>query len=130
MMGHVVQGAPLNANVMHSMTYKKKGCFRLFESSLSVEAAGIEPASRDASTLASTCVVGLLRPPEGNPFAHCGAVRQAPQFANPNQFLARRVSSRTTWRSRIATGFQATLAIPISPGYLFLGGQLKIFISN
>ena len=62
---------------------------------LKMEAAGIEPASRDASTLASTCVVGLLRLPEGNPFAHCGAARQAPPLANSNHFLARRVSSRT-----------------------------------
>ena len=94
-----------------------------------MEAAGIEPASRDASTVASTCVVEPFVSPK-KPFAHRGAARQAPWLANSNRFLTRRVSSKTAWRSRIVTDFQATLAIPISPGYLFLGGQCETFICN
>ena len=63
-----------------------------------MEAAGIEPASRDASTSASTCVVELFKPPSflGDRFAHSGAARQAPPLASSNLYLIHRVSSRTT----------------------------------
>ena len=101
----------------------EKGHLRILKWPFEMEAAGIEPASRDASTTASTCVVELFWSPEGNHFAYRGAARQAPPLANSNRFLTHRVSSRTVWRSRIVTDFQATLAIPISPGCLFLGGQ-------
>lgn len=58
-----------------------------------MEAEGIEPSSRDASTMASTCVVELFW--AETLFAHRGAARQAPPLASSNQNLTRRVSSRT-----------------------------------
>jgi len=68
--------------------------------------------------------------PERNSSLTTALPDKHPPLANSNQFLTRRVSSRTAGDPEFLTDFQATLAIPISPGCLFLGGQCEIFICN
>ena len=88
-----------------------------------VEAAGIEPASRDASTSASTCVVELFTLPRRKLFhspRRCptgSADRYLESGFNPVRL------EKDIGRSRIVTDIRATLAIPLSPGCLFLGCQ-------
>ena len=84
-----------------------------------MEAAGIEPASRETSTDTSTmCSLafwddGLTR---HRNFARHRAAWHARRLANSNQFLGRRVSSRTSAQPTLRRNFAATWATPTSSG--------------
>ena len=93
-----------------------------------MEAAGIEPASRDASTIASTCVVEQFCSEERVSLA-------AALFDAPRDSLARIMFNSPRLeqdgeRSGIATGSRVTPAASLSQGYLFLGSHCEIFICN
>lgn len=94
-----------------------------------MEAAGIEPASRDISMRASTCVANYLN-------LTCSvAYQQGYRSSQPGAFFSPSRARHGEERSRIATGFQASLANPFSQGNLFklpvedLHLQLKVVVS-
>ena len=78
-----------------------------------MEAAGIEPASRDVSGQASTCVVGYLG------FAPADAIRQAAVGASRRQGLGPSVADATRAEPELAADFQASPAKALSRGYRF-----------
>ena len=63
----------------YSHLLKKKGQFAISRKLALVEAAGIEPASRDVSEQTSTCVFGQLKSHEDTPG------RQGVAFTSPEQ---------------------------------------------
>jgi len=89
-----------------------------------VEAAGIEPASRDPSTTASTCVVDNLD------FADAGSYRQDPASTSRKRFLGVSVLDMTDDDSELVTSFQGSPKKPISQGCLLLGGHCEVTFSN
>ena len=78
-----------------------------------VEAAGIEPASRDISTMASTCVVDYLS------FARCTVHRQTEQPTRRERFLTVNVLDVLHSDLELVTSIQGSPAKPISRGYRF-----------
>ena len=85
-----------------------------------MEAAGIEPASRDPSVFASTCVVGCLCLDRLTPAdtGHGGLVE--------NESLAVGVLDVTDGEPDLATGFWASPAKARSRGYRWLGSQDEV----
>ncbi len=84
-----------------------------------MEAAGIEPASRDVSIKASTCVVGDLD------FTQTAEHRHPEVFAISKLYLATSVSNVTRCDLELVTSIQGSPAKPISWGFLFLGSQCE-----
>ena len=80
----------------------------------SVEAAGIEPASRDISTIASTCVVDYLR------FVRCTVHRQTEHLTRRERVLTVNVLDVLHSDLELVTSIQGSPAKPISRGYRFL----------
>jgi hypothetical protein len=102
------------------MTKKGTGWLRCRK----VEAAGIEPASRDISMPASTCVVVYL-----------SLVRESPSdrlLDGPagNIFLAVSVLGMTDGEPDLATNFWDSPTKARSRGYLSLGGQYEVFLGK
>jgi len=91
---------------------------------IKVEAAGIEPASRDASMQASTCVVDyLIFAANGSNRRDLPATRRKPLFN-----LAR--VRMTPSGPELATDFWTSPAKLRSQGYLYLGGHCEVFLSK
>jgi len=90
-----------------------------------LEAAGIEPASRDIAVPASTCLVGLLgvslvQPPtDGVPEALVG-----------NGSLILDVPDVTQDEPELSAGVRASPAKALSRGYLSLGSQREIALGS
>ena len=78
-----------------------------------VEAAGFEPASRDISTMASTCVVDYLS------FARSTVHRQTEHPARRERFLTVNVLDVLHSDLELVTSIQGSPAKPISRGYRF-----------
>ena len=89
-----------------------------------MEAAGIEPASRDISMQASTCVVGYLRF-AAKPPTDTGLSRLV-----GNSCLVAGVPDVTRDESGIAAGFRTSPAKVLSRGNLLLGSQCEISLGN
>ncbi len=90
-----------------------------------MEAAGIEPASRDSSTGASTCVAGLFKfNPEG-PESDNGSSQTVRR-----QNLIPRVSGVTGNDPKLTSGYFISSAKNRNRGRLFLGGHGQIFVGN
>ena len=88
-----------------------------------VEAAGIEPASRDISTLASTCVVDYLG------FAGSAVCRPTSEQTSRKRNLATAVPDMGGCDPDLATDFQTSLAKLINPGCVLLRSQCKTVVS-
>ncbi len=82
-----------------------------------MEAAGIEPASRDASTIASTCVVGLFQFLEET-FSLATALPDRLRRSLVRILFNSPRLEQDGERSGIVTDIRATPAAPLSPGYL------------
>ncbi len=80
-----------------------------------MEAAGIEPASRDASTTASTCVVGLFQLLEET-FSLATALPDRLRRSLARILFNSPRLEQDGERFRIVTDSRATLTIPLSPG--------------
>ena len=80
---------------------------------LCMEAAGFEPASRDISTMASTCVVDYLI------FARCTVHRQTEHPTRRERFLTVNVLDVLHSDLELVTSIQGSPAKPISRGYRF-----------
>ena len=78
-----------------------------------MEAAGIEPASRDISTMASTCVVDYLS------FTGCPVNRQTEPSARGERVLTVNVLDMFHSDLELVTSIQGSPAKPISRGYRF-----------
>ena len=78
--------------------------------SAEVEAAGIEPASREVSIVTSTCVVDCLN------FARSTVNRQTENRTRRKLYLTTRVSDVTCGDPELTTDFQASLAKALNPG--------------
>ena len=78
-----------------------------------VEAAGIEPASRDISTMASTCVVDYLS------FTGSPVNRQTEYPARREPFLTVKGLDMNHSDLELVTSIQGSPAKPISQGYRF-----------
>ena len=89
-----------------------------------MEAAGIEPASRGVFTNASTCVADYLS------FASVITNRQVLNATIPELCLALTVLGLNQSEPNLATNFWLSSAKNRSRGYLSLGGQLEITLSN
>ena len=79
-----------------------------------MEAAGIEPASRDISTMASTCVADYLF------FANLAANRQAEKLTSQKLCLTANVFDVLCSDLELVTRFQGSPAKPIIRSYAFL----------
>ena len=89
-----------------------------------MEAAGIEPASRDASVPASTCVVGSLS------FARRAPTDRVVKRTSREQVLAAGVPDVTRRGPDLTTGFWASPAKARSRGYRWLGSQDEVFLGT
>ena len=86
---------------------------------LRVEAAGIEPASRDISTMASTCVADALN------FARKADHRQPESQTSRERVLTASVLDMTCGDLELVTSFQGSPAKPISRGFVLLRSQCE-----
>ena len=82
-----------------------------------MEAAGIEPASRDRSMKASTCVVGCLI------FAVPCPCRPGHDQTSQERFLTQYVLGMALSDSELATDFWTSPTNILSQGNLFLGSH-------
>jgi len=90
-----------------------------------MEAAGIEPASRDVSRLASTCVVADLK------FAQSTGRRHPEKWTSLKLCLVASVSDVTYYDLELMTSIQSSPAEPISRGFVFLRSQCeRVIFSN
>ena len=90
-----------------------------------MEAAGIEPASRDVSRLASTCVVVGLN------FARPTEQRHPESQTSQKLCLVASVSNVTYYDLELVTSIQGSPAEPISRGFVFLRSQCeRVIFSN
>ncbi len=89
-----------------------------------MEAAGIEPASRERSMTASTCVVDNLVFRRPRPLSTGFADDYSGTFLTPG------VPNVARGDSELATGFWGSPTKPLSQSYLFLGSQSKVAIGN
>ena len=90
-----------------------------------MEAAGIEPASRDVSKLASTCVVTDLK------FALSAGQRHPEKRTSQKLCLVASVSDVTYYDLELVTSIQGSPAKPISRGFVFLRSQCeRVIFSN
>ena len=85
-----------------------------------MEAAGIEPASRDASVSASTCVVDSLS------FAGPSPVDRVRYRLDENRVLTQSVLDMTLSDPDLATGFWDSPAKSRNRGYRLLGSQCEV----
>ena len=110
---------------MISSFRKEKGTFYILQNVPLMEAAGIEPASRNVSTAASTCVVACIY-----------AFTRATRSDTVHLRLAGHVfSPGSTPRlarddSELLTDFQASPTKALNPGNLLLGGQSVAIFSR
>ena len=102
----------------------KNSHLREIASGYLVEAAGIEPASRDISTLASTCVFDSLS------FAHCPANRQAEQRTSRKLVLTLIVPGMNQSDPELVTGFQGSPEKPFSRSYRLLGSHSQVVVGK
>ena len=93
---------------------KNKGLHKL-----GVEAAGIEPASRDESAISSTCVVVDLN------FVRTTGQRHPEIQTSLKLYLTTRVSNMTDCDLELVTSSLGSPAKPISRGSLFLGSHCE-----
>ena len=98
-----------------------RACFRSSRvlRRLCMEAAGIEPASRDVSAMSSTCVVVDLN------FAQTTGQRHSEIQTSLKLYLTTSVSDMTRCDLELVTSFQGSPAKPISRGNLFLGSHCE-----
>ncbi len=89
-----------------------------------MEAAGIEPASRDVSTVASTCVVDCLS------FAQLAVNRQTECQTSRKPNLTASVPDMTRGDPNLTTDFQVSSDKTLNPGNVLLRGQCKVFVCN
>ena len=89
-----------------------------------MEAAGIEPASRDISTLASTCVFAYLI------FARFPAKRQAEKRTSRELRLTLIVLDMNQSDPELVTGFQGSPEKPISRSCRLLGSQSQVVVGK
>ena len=85
-----------------------------------VEAAGIEPASRDSSMTASTCVVGYLD------FACRGPCRPGPRPTSSERFLTLGVPNSDPGRVGFGDGLSDLSDKTPQPGLPLLGSQCEV----
>ena len=89
-----------------------------------VEAAGIEPASRDRSGKASTRVAGYLGLVASSPNRRGGAA------TSRERVLTQGVLDVTPGEPNLAAGSQASSAKALSRGSLLLGRQCEVFLGK
>jgi len=89
-----------------------------------MEAAGIEPACRDISMQASTCVFDYLS------FATWDSNRQDSQEARGELVLTSGVLHMTFGESELASNFQVSPTKTLSWGYNYLGSQCKVIVCS
>ena len=89
-----------------------------------MEAAGIEPASRDISMFASTCVVALWC------FTLQAPKRQGARKTSQEHFLAAGVPDMTSGDLDLTTDFWVSPAKTRSRGYHLLGSQYQVFLGK